>query len=154
MMKRTLILFVGAMAFTFCAGATEFKLKHDKSGAEYGPFSSDNGSVVALGSQTFTVVSDEGSGGGLHKIKMEVFNPANAPLGDALKMLELYSKLHDPAKKGITFTCDAPAAGKPEPRITADARNVSLMDGLSFIALSAGYTYKISATGVHLSPAK
>ena len=41
--------------FVSVTGADEFYLKHDASGKVYGPFQTDAGAKVAIGTTTFTV---------------------------------------------------------------------------------------------------
>ena len=152
MIRLPAVLVILLVAAT--AHATEFKLKHEKTGQMYGPFTTDNGSSVKLGSATFTVVSEEGASGvqALRNMVIEDFSLGNNSLQEAAEYIQLYSKFKDPKKQGFVVTVAPGADGKKSPLLSVSAKNISALDALTYISVASGYSFRVSGKEVVFSP--
>lgn len=107
--------------FVSVAGADEFYLKHDASGKVYGPFQTDAGAKLTIGTTTFTVVKKTVSLSAvetkLDGIKIPQVELRQAALQDAVEFLKMQIEALDPERTGVNFVvAKAPlfVAGAPK----------------------------------------
>lgn len=155
------------------AGADEFYLKHDRTGKVFGPFQTDAGSRVTIGSTTFTVVQENSGGSVAEKTLSKVMLPEvlfrGAALADSVKLLDLQTKQLAPKGEVVNFVVVQPkresqqktsdpfaspprARTKREPRVNLELRDVSVLAALKMVMEQTGATYKISGNTVTVYP--
>ena len=172
-MHKALICMILVAAFSQAVSAEEFCLRPDKSGHVYGPFSTDAGSEVTIGSATFTVVRKDGSRSPAEtklratKLELEI---RDTPLNYAIDMFRMKLEAGHHGGQAINLVLLPPASSAHNDKSLAPSRRVShrvsyptvtlvLTDGTALQALQhlvdqAGYTYHISGNVVTLSQKK
>jgi hypothetical protein len=158
--------------FVSSAGAEEFCLKHDASGKVYGPFQTEAGAKVALGTTTFTVVKPASAASAVETklagIKIPQLELRHAALQDAVEFLKMQTQLLDPKRTGVNFVIAKAATPKktlPDdpfggaggafdlgPIVTLSLKDVSALQVLKSLMEQTGYSYKTSANTVTIYP--
>jgi hypothetical protein len=172
-MRHVAAFVIGLLVGT--AGADDFYLKHDATGKVYGPFQTDAGAKVAIGSTTFTVVKGTASTSAvetkLEGIKIRQVEFGQAAIQDAVDFLNMQTQALDPQHTGVNFVIaksPSPPRAKPSadpfappgpgqgfdmgPLVTLSLRNVSALQVLKAIMDQTGSTYKTSENTVTIYP--
>lgn len=160
--------------FVSTALADEFYLKHDATGKIYGPFQTDAGAKVAIGTTTFTVVKQTASASAVETklagIKIPQVELRSAALQDAVEFLKMQTQMLDPKRTGVNFvitkgaspkktTSNDPFAGMGGdfdmgPMVTLSLKDVSALQVLKSLMEQTGYSYKTSENTVTIYPKK
>ena len=171
-MHKTLIAAALLGVLIGTAGAEEFYLKHDRTGKVYGPYHTDAGSKVTIGTTTFTVVQKKTAGGSavekkLGEIKIPQVELRGAALQDAVQFLKMQTRMLDPKKTGVNFVVAKSQSPKNKPSdpfgdfgggmgpmVTLSMKNVSALQVLKSLMDQTGYGYKTSGNTVTIIPKK
>ncbi len=160
--------------FVSAVGAEEFYLKQDASGKVYGPFQTDAGAKVVIGTNTFTVTKQTSAASvvetKLDGIKIPQVELRQAALQDAIEFLKMQTQVLDPKRTGVNFVIakssapKKPAANDPfggmagdfdmGPMVTLSLKNVSALQVLKSLMEQTGYSYKTSENTVTIYPKK
>lgn len=160
--------------FVSAAGADEFYLKHDASGKVYGPFQTDVGAKVAIGTTTFTVVNKAASLSAvetkLDAIRIPQVALRQAAIQDAVEFLKMQTRMLDPKRTGVNFVIAKSSSSKSTPSndpfggmagdfdmgpmVTLTLKDVSALQVLKSLMEQTGYSYKTSENTVTIHPKK
>ena len=155
------------------AGAEEFYLKLDRTGKVYGPYQTDTGSKVEIGTTTFTVVQKTAGDSAVEKklggIKIPKVELRSAALQDAVQFLQMQTRMLDPKKTGVNFVIAQSQSPKKKssdpfgdfgggfdmgPMVTLSLKDVSALQVLKSLMDQTGYSYKTSGNTVTIIPKK
>ncbi len=173
-MRITLVGAVALGLWVSIAGAEEFHLRHDATDTLYGPFQTDAGAKVAIGTTTFTVVKqtspDSSVEAKLDAIGIPSVELRHTTLPDAVDFLKKQAAMLDPQRTGVNFVIadgpsleDTPAddpfgglgAGSgTEQTITLSLKDVSALHVLKAFMEQTGYTYKTTENTVTIYPSR
>ena len=173
-MHKTVITAALLWVLVSTAGAEEFYLKHDRTGTVYGPYQSDAGAKVEIGTTTFTVVKKTTTSGSavektLEGIRIPQVELRQAALQDAVQFLQMQTRMLDPQKTGVNFVVALSASPKEKssdplgdfgagldtgPMVTLSMKDVSALQVLRSLMEQTGYSYKTSGNTVTIIPKK
>ena len=159
-MKLLLLTIGGSVIFSMaCLADDTFHLKHDKSGKVYGPFKFQNGSKIALGKASFTLVKPEAPQSALETKLKEIIIPElkfkDAKFTDVLNFLRRSSiELDKPgtpeAEQGVNFIIKSNPNDLPP--MTLILRQVSLFDAIKHVSSLTAWSYQIEERAVVFEP--
>ena len=158
MTKRSIVGFVAmVMAVTVCR-AESFYLKEDKTGEVYGPFPIKDGGKVELGEATYTIVKKVTIKLTLpQKLKrtiipkMDFRNAGMRSVIDFLRQASIdYSPPSEEKHKGVNLILLL--KGQPEPKVTFQARELSLKDALEAVASVTELNLRVEGNVVYIEP--
>jgi len=157
------------------AEAEAFYLKHDGSGQIYGPFHSNAGSAVKIGSASFTVVQKSVVLSALEKtltqIKLPHIEMRMANLSDAVSYLRTNVEQRAPDGAVVNFLIVDPKpkpqarntdpfaspgaaggrSGRRQPNVTLQLRDVTALEVLNAIAENIGGSYRCEGNTVRIT---
>jgi len=158
-MRTKITLAVGALLLAVALSrADSFYLKEDGTDRVHGPFPFENGAKVRLGEATFTVV---------RKVTVKMTLPQklrstiipkldfrDAGIGDVVDFLRQasidYSPPAEEMHKGVNLILLL--KGRPEPKVTFQAHEISLGDALEAVVSVTEMTKRIDANVIYIEP--
>jgi hypothetical protein len=157
--------------FVIAVQADEFYLQHDATGKVYGPFQTDAGAKVAIGTTAFTVVKKTASASSVDATLDGIIIPQvelrQAALQDAVDFLKMQIQALDPKRTGVNFViAKSPSTTRTKPStdpfappgpggdsdmgpmVTLSLKNVTALQVLKSMMDQTGYTYRTSGNTI------